>query len=142
MKHHLFALAMVGLLPLAALAQDGNGPCRPDVERFCRQAQGDPKGATDCLLDHQQEISDACYDKLKQQLSGGSQGGDGPGGSGGGPGGGKGGGLRACKQDAQALCKGVEPGGGRIVNCLMDHQKDLSDACYDQMSKRAKRNRS
>jgi hypothetical protein len=26
------------------------------------------------------------------------------------------------------------------VNCLKDHQKDLSDACYDQLSKRAKRN--
>lgn len=132
MKQHLIALALASLLPFAALAQEGNGPCRPDVERFCRQSQGDPKAATDCLLDHQQEISDACYDKLKQQLSGGGQGPDGPGG------GGRRGG-RACKQDAETLCKSVQPGGGRIVQCLMDHQKELSDACYDTLAKRAKR---
>lgn len=127
----LFALAAACLLPLAASAQQ-DGACRSDVERFCRQSQGDQKAATDCLLDHQQDISDACYNQLKQQLTqGGSNADKGGGGHG-----------RACRQDAEALCKGVQPGGGRIVNCLMDHQKELSDACYDQLSKAMKRKRS
>ena len=127
----LCSLAAALLIPLAAFAQQ-DGACRPDVERFCRQSQGDQKAATDCLLDHQQDISDACYNKLKQQLT---QGGGNADKNGGGPG-------RACRQDAEALCKGVQPGGGRIVNCLMDHQKELSDACYDQLSKAMKRKRS
>jgi hypothetical protein len=117
------------LFSLASLAQEGNGPCRADAEKYCRQSQGDQKAAMDCLLDHQQDISDACYDKLKQRLS--KQ-------SGGNPDGGPA--RKACKQDAEAFCKGIQPGGGRIVNCLKDHQKELSDACYEQLSKRARRN--
>ena len=120
------ALLVACLMPLAAFSEDNSGACRPDVERFCRQAQGDPKAASDCLLDHQQDISDACYDKLKQQMSRGdgeARPADG----------------RVCRQDAETLCKGIQPGGGRIVNCLLDHPNDLSQACYDQLAKRAKR---
>lgn len=125
----ILVLASACLMPLAASSQENTAPCRSDVESFCRQAQGDPKAATDCLLDHQQEISDACYDKLKQQLS--RSGGETKSATG-----------RACRQDAETLCKGIQPGGGRIVNCLLDHQKELSDACYDQLAKRAKGRRS
>jgi len=35
----------------------------------------------------------------------------------------------ACAQDAQKLCAGVQPGGGRIVACLKDHKDSLSDRC-------------
>jgi Cysteine rich repeat len=34
-----------------------------------------------------------------------------------------------CGQDAQKFCAGVQPGGGRIVNCLKQHKDSLSDAC-------------
>jgi len=83
----------------------------------------------DCLLDHQQDISDSCYDNLKQRLAGKENGNPARGAA-----------RKACKQDVEALCKGIQPGGGRIVNCLKDHQKDLSDTCYEQLSKKTKRN--
>ena len=35
----------------------------------------------------------------------------------------------ACAQDAQTLCAGVQPGGGRIVACLKEHKDSLSDPC-------------
>jgi hypothetical protein len=125
----LFPVLLLCLFSLASQAQEANGPCRTDVEKYCRQSQGDPKAAMDCLLDHQQDISDGCYDNLKQRMGDKE---NGP--AAGGPA------RKACKQDVEAFCKGIHPGGGRIVNCLKDHQKDLSDACYDQLSKRAKRN--
>jgi len=28
------------------------------------------------------------------------------------------------------FCPNVEPGGGRIKECLLDHYKDVSDECY------------
>ena len=35
----------------------------------------------------------------------------------------------ACAEDAQKLCAGVQPGGGRIVVCLKEHKDSLSDRC-------------
>jgi Cysteine rich repeat len=35
----------------------------------------------------------------------------------------------ACAEDAQKLCVGVQPGGGRIVACLKEHKDSLSDRC-------------
>ncbi len=98
----------------AAFAQ-GGGACREDVQKYCAQSQGG-RQITDCLLDHQQEVSDACYGALKKRLEVQDA-------------------AKACRSDAQKLCRGVQPGGGRIVNCLLDQQKDLSDACYDAMAK-------
>jgi hypothetical protein len=38
--------------------------------------------------------------------------------------------LRAgCTEDAQRLCAGVQPGGGRILSCLKEHKDQLSDKC-------------
>lgn len=34
-----------------------------------------------------------------------------------------------CTEDAQKLCAGVQPGGGRILACLKEHKDSLSDKC-------------
>lgn len=107
-------LALVGL---PALAQAQTPPaCQADVQKFC--PGGGP--AQNCLLDHQQDISDGCYNALKQRLDNQR-------------------GMAACKQDVGRLCQGVQPGGGRLVNCLLDHQKEVSDGCYDMLAKRMER---
>lgn len=36
----------------------------------------------------------------------------------------------ACRDDAQSFCRGIQPGGGRIKDCLEDHYKEISDSCY------------
>jgi len=41
----------------------------------------------------------------------------------------------ACRDDAKKFCSDVQPGGGRIINCLEDHSKEVSDACYDVLQK-------
>jgi hypothetical protein len=34
-----------------------------------------------------------------------------------------------CASDAQTFCANVQPGGGRILQCLKDHKNSLSDKC-------------
>ena len=36
---------------------------------------------------------------------------------------------QACQADYQRFCATVLPGGGRILKCLTDHDKDLSPDC-------------
>jgi hypothetical protein len=39
-------------------------------------------------------------------------------------------GLReACGADIQKLCAGVQPGGGRILQCIKEHAADVSPGC-------------
>ena len=44
-----------------------------------------------------------------------------------------------CKEDAEKLCKGVKPGGGRIIKCLKEHEADLSEACKAMEAKHKER---
>lgn len=37
----------------------------------------------------------------------------------------------ACSADIRALCAGVAPGGGRIMQCIANRGADLSPACKD-----------
>jgi hypothetical protein len=106
-------------LPPLAIAQQTMFACKADAEKFCAQVNGADGQRLDCLIDHQKEISDACYDALKTHLDSTPR-------------------TKACRSDARQFCRGIEPGGGRIVNCLVDHQKELSDACYEFL--KAKRN--
>ena len=35
----------------------------------------------------------------------------------------------ACKEDVDKLCKGVQPGEGKILACLKSHQSEVSPKC-------------
>ncbi len=35
----------------------------------------------------------------------------------------------ACRPDVERLCPGVQPGGGRIANCLRENAETLSELC-------------
>jgi len=37
--------------------------------------------------------------------------------------------MQACHADYQTLCAGVQPGGGRIIACLMQHAEKVSPGC-------------
>ena len=37
--------------------------------------------------------------------------------------------ARECKSEVELLCKGLRPGGRRIVSCLKDRATELSPAC-------------
>jgi hypothetical protein len=48
-------------------------------------------------------------------------------------GGEKGGALASCKADAERICPGVEPGGGKLIGCLKQHENDVTVGCAKEL---------
>ena len=42
----------------------------------------------------------------------------------------------ACLRDAQRLCPGLSPGGGRIAACFREHASELSRECKQEIARR------
>jgi hypothetical protein len=42
----------------------------------------------------------------------------------------------ACQADLAKLCPGVQPGGGRIMQCLKTHKDEISAPCKSAMAER------
>ena len=43
--------------------------------------------------------------------------------------------MALCKSDVARLCPGVEPGGGRVLQCLKAHKMEMSVGCAKAMQK-------
>ena len=43
--------------------------------------------------------------------------------------------VAACRSDVQNLCPKVQPGSGRIAECLQQHATELSAPCKEQLVK-------
>jgi hypothetical protein len=89
-------------------------PCADDAAKLCKGVQGKQQVAQ-CLKEHSNDLSPACKEniaKMKEKVEDFKQ---------------------ACKDDAEKLCKGTKPGGGKIVQCLKQHEDQLSAACKEAM---------
>ena len=40
-----------------------------------------------------------------------------------------------CKADAERLCPGVAPGGGKLKGCLKEHENEVSIGCAKELKK-------
>jgi hypothetical protein len=41
----------------------------------------------------------------------------------------------ACAEDVKRFCLAAEPGDGRILQCLQEHEQDLAEGCYQSLPK-------
>jgi hypothetical protein len=41
--------------------------------------------------------------------------------------------LAYCKADAARLCPGVQPGGGKLIGCLKQHENEVSIGCAKEL---------
>lgn len=115
-KGMLGCLALAGLLSggVVPLASAEERPCAADARKFCQHVErGDRQAMARCLKAHLDDLSPACKERLATAHGAGAR--------------------RvlhdACAEDLRTLCSGIEPGGGRMRQCLKEHRDQLSAAC-------------
>jgi len=105
----------LGLQPGMAFEKE-NRPCSADIEKFCKDVQPGEGRIVQCLKAHNAELSSECKEKgqeLKEKANAFKE---------------------ACKEDADKFCKDVPRGHGARIQCLKDHEADLSPTCKEKMS--------
>jgi cysteine rich repeat protein len=110
-------LAGVACLSMAAgvSAEPTARPCAEDAARLCQGVQHGQGRIAQCLKEHTNELSPACrknMEEMKKKIHDF---------------------VQACKEDKKKLCNDVKPGGGRILQCLKQHEGELSPACKEKM---------
>jgi hypothetical protein len=95
--------------------------CGEDVERFCIGIQPGGGRLVQCLSSHTSELSAACENIIAAAGRGGGK-------------------FRAaCGEDLQRFCVDMQPGGGRLFQCLSSHTSELSAACGNMIAARQAR---
>ncbi len=116
-----WVVVLAGIFCLAiatgATARQDAKPCADDAARLCDGIQPGGERVARCLKEHSNELSPACNKNIAKAKRNATK-------------------LKqACKEDAQRLCETVKPGGGRIVQCLKQHQDELTAECREAMEK-------
>lgn len=115
-----FAILAGACAGTAAAQSDERGAaaCRSDAEKFCKDVKPGGGRIITCLQQHESALSGACRESLEKGKKRAAQAKE-----------------RyeefaeACKDDAPKVCKGVQPGEGRVLRCLVEKKDQLSPAC-------------
>ena len=131
-------VTMVGASALLLLAttsgiqaQAEGKPCQADIQKLCKDVQVGGGRVRECLKSHAAELSAGCKAMLDSNqgifAAGGKSGRERRQGM-----------LQACSADLEKHCKGIQPGGGRLKECLLKHKSALSDACTKTIAELAR----
>jgi len=126
MKRTMIVLITLTILPLlvnAAIAQQSlvetvaNG-CKMEIEKYCSQVTPGQGRILACLYAHEDKLSAKCeyalYDaaaQLERAVAALSYV------------------ANECNEDLDKFCESIEPGKGRLLDCLDKHDKQVSKRC-------------
>ena len=108
----LVLAALAALSPAARAEEDA---CSAEVARLCPQSRGDWL-LLGCLRAHEARFRKVCRGNLAAVLEKARKM------------------AAACEPDAAKLCKGTEPGDGRVAACLKDNEYRLSQSCQGALN--------
>jgi Golgi apparatus protein 1 len=118
-KEHLAQMRERGKQRMEAFVQG----CKSDIDQYCKDTARGQGKLVGCLREHSASLSASCKDQLaqiderhkhmQQRMHGIGE---------------------ACKGDVDQYCQGVQPGGGRIAQCLRSNKDKLSEACKSALS--------
>jgi hypothetical protein len=108
------------MVPLMAQSQDlhRQGPCKADIEKFCKDVNPGKGRIIRCMKAHENEVSQACKDAVAAEREKEKEF------------------KNACNPDAAKFCNGVKRGHGRIVHCLKSHEAELAEPCKAYFQKK------
>lgn len=99
------------MLTAQASAQQKPSPCAEDAAKFCKGVQQGGGRIAQCLKEHANELSAACKSQAAEATEKIHDF------------------ANACKADMKKFCAGTQPGEGRLVKCLKQHEAELSADC-------------
>lgn len=97
--------------------------CGPSIERFCSKDNVGTGQIQACLMQHQDQVPQACFDSLQsagvsldkrmaaQEAAG-----------------------KACNADARQYCQGVKPGDANLLDCLQTAAKVVNATCKQTLT--------
>ncbi len=115
------ALFAAGVAADAGAQQRREGPCAADVKKFCGDVKPGQGAIAKCMKGHEAELSPACREASKARAEKAER-------------------VREeCRADAEKFCKGIAPGGGRILSCLKSREPELQPACAAEFKRAGNR---
>ena len=107
--------------PRAGNDGGGQGVCKQDRDRLCPEARGGNE-IFQCMKEHEDELSLTCREQIERRREH----------------------LEArlksiheaCDADIERHCGQVEPGNRRVLQCLRQHESELTQACRDGLPPR------
>jgi hypothetical protein len=95
--------------------------CADDIRQLCPDVKPGSSRVVECLQKNKARVSAACgarldasHQKAKALIEEFG---------------------RSCRRDVDRFCPGVDPGGGRVLGCLRQHQSELSPPCQGEMNR-------
>jgi hypothetical protein len=116
----VFAGVFCLTMALGASAEEKAGPCDEDIATLCKGIEPGGGRIAECIKKHTNELSPACKKGLEDadktsKIEKNPEF------------------MTNCKSDVKEHCKGIAPGGGRIVKCLKQHESDLYSECQEML---------
>lgn len=107
-----------------SLNAHAEGPCRADVEQFCKDVKGGQGRIMECLKENRESVSEDCKSHISEKKEKMKKG------------------MKeiaeACESDREKYCADVKGGKGRIMKCLKENIESLSEDCKNEFKEKKK----